>query len=158
MSHRQLEPALGIVVFHYVNPTCIEKGFGAFPRWHHIGDCVEVDRRKGNGMTLASQICYFERREAEERRAARNAPNAALKEIFDVIADRYADHVWSLIERQFDLSPEGVAGAERTVEFEQEEVAEPCALRSGWSARGNAGMADRTAKPNMLGGSPGAGP
>ncbi|MDB5714071.1 MAG: hypothetical protein JWO15_1468 [Sphingomonadales bacterium] len=109
-------------------------------------------------MTLASEICYFERRESEERQAAQNAPSAALKEIFDVIADRYADRVWSLMERQFELFSEGPAGPERTIEYQQEVVTAPPVLRSRWAARGNVVKTDRTANANMLGGSPGSGP
>jgi hypothetical protein len=54
-------------------------------------------------MSLTNDIRHYQRREAEERLAAQTAPTAALKELLEVIADRYADWIWSLEEKQFEF-------------------------------------------------------
>jgi hypothetical protein len=73
---------------------------------------------KGNDMPLTNDIRYFQRREAEERLAAQTAPTAALKELLEVIADRYADWIWSLEEKQFEFHALDSPTSGRTILFE----------------------------------------
>jgi hypothetical protein len=71
-------------------------------------------------MTLAGDIKYFERREIEEREAARTASSAGLSEILETVADRYADLVWSLVERQFESISTPLFEHHQTIVFEPE--------------------------------------